>query len=118
MYTDYMNPVSQDLTTPTSTNGESRWDFLTNHAHVLVCVSRDPGIRLRDIASSVGITERTAHRILSELVESGYVDRKRNGRRNVYTVEPKRPLRHPLVEEHGIGDLLSVLQGPAPATHG
>lgn len=94
------------------------WDFLTNHAHVLLCVSRDPGIRLRDIASSVGITERTAHRILSELVESGYVDRERTGRRNVYTVESQRRLRHPLVEERGIGDLLAVLHGPSKKTEG
>jgi DNA-binding Lrp family transcriptional regulator len=58
-----------------------RWDFLTNHAHVLVCVARDPGIRLRDIATAVGITERGAHRIVSELVDEGYVVRE-PGRRN------------------------------------
>jgi uncharacterized membrane protein len=86
-----------------------RWDFLTNHAHVLVCVARDPGIRLRDIAAAVGITERAAHRIVSELVDEGYVVRERRGRRNRYQVKTKLPLRHPLAEEHEVGDLLEVL---------
>jgi DNA-binding MarR family transcriptional regulator len=87
------------------------WDFLTNHAHVLVCVARDPGIRLRDVASAVGITERAAHRIVSELVEEGYLLRERQGRRNRYQVKTKLPLRHPLAEEHEVGDLLEVLVG-------
>jgi DNA-binding MarR family transcriptional regulator len=88
-----------------------RWDFLTNHAHVLTCVAADPGIRLRDIASTVGITERAAHRIVSELVEEGYVLREREGRRNRYQVVPELPLRHPLVEERAVGELLTVLVG-------
>ena len=93
------------------------WDFLTNHAHVLVCVAHDPGVRLRDIAAAVGITERAAHRILSELVEEGYVLRERQGRRNRYQVVPELPLRHPLVEGREVGDLLDVLLGSArPAT--
>jgi DNA-binding MarR family transcriptional regulator len=87
------------------------WDFLTNHAHVLVCVARDPGIRLRDIATAVGITERAAHRILSELVDDGYVVRERRGRRNHYEVKAKQPLRHPLARQHEVGDLLEVLVG-------
>jgi DNA-binding transcriptional ArsR family regulator len=87
----------------------TRWDFLTNHAHVLTCVAHDPGIRLRDIAAAVGITERAAHRILSELVEEGYVLRERQGRRNRYQVKPELPLRHPLVQEREVGDLLAVL---------
>ena len=87
----------------------TRWDFLTNHAHVLVCVAHDSGIRLRDIAAAVGITERAAHRILSELVEEGYVLRERHGRRNRYQVKPELPLRHPLVQEREVGDLLKVL---------
>jgi DNA-binding Lrp family transcriptional regulator len=88
-----------------------RWDFLTNHAHVLVCVARDPGIRLRDIAAAVGITERAAHRIVSELVEEGYLVRERQGRRNRYQVKTKLPLPHPLAEEREVGDLLEVLVG-------
>jgi uncharacterized membrane protein len=85
-----------------------RWDFLTNHAHVLVCVAHDSGIRLRDIAAAVGITERATHRILSELVEEGYVVRERHGRRNRYRVKPELPLRHPLVQEREVGELLKV----------
>jgi predicted transcriptional regulator len=87
------------------------WDFLTNHAHVLICVAADPGIRLREIAAAVGITERAAHRIVSELVDGGYVLRERKGRRNRYQVVPERPLRHPLVQEREVGDLLAVLLG-------
>jgi len=90
----------------------ARYEFLTNHAQVLLCVAHDPGIRLRDIAETVGITERSAHRIVSELVEDGYVVRERRGRRNVYTVNPERPLHHPLsreTEQRRIGDLLDVL---------
>jgi uncharacterized membrane protein len=86
-----------------------RWDFLTNHAHVLVCVARDPGIRLRDIATAVGITERAAHRIVSELVDEGYLVRERRGRRNHYQVKSKLPLRHPLAEEREVGELLELI---------
>jgi hypothetical protein len=93
-----------------ATNG--RWDFLTNHAHVLLCVAHDSGIRLREIAASVGITERGAHRILSQLVEEGYVLRERHGRRNRYKVKPELPLRHPLVAEREVGELLGVLLRP------
>jgi uncharacterized membrane protein len=89
-----------------------RWDFLTNHAHVLLCVSRDSGIRLREIATAVGITERSAHKILTELVEEGYVLRERRGRRNRYTVRSELPLPHPLVRERDVGELLHALMGP------
>ena len=97
----------------------SGWDFLTNHAHVLLCVAHDPGIRLRDIAAAVGITERGAHKILSELIDEGYVLRERHGRRNRYTVKPELPLRHPLVHDREVGELLNVLLRPErPARHG
>lgn len=92
-------------------NDTPRWDFLTNHAHVLVSVARDPGIRLRDIAAAVGITERAAHRILSELIDQGYVLREREGRRNRYQVQTDLPLPHPLAGEREVGDLLNVLIG-------
>ena len=98
---------------PTPGSRASGWDFLTNHAHVLICVADDPGIRLRDIAAAVGITERAAHRILSELVEEGYVLRERQGRRNRYQVKPDLPLRHPLVNGREVGDLLEILIGGA-----
>ena len=87
------------------------WDFLTNHAHVLTCIASEPGARLREIAAAIGITERAAHRIVSELVEEGYVLRHREGRRNRYEVVPKLPLRHPLVRQREVGDLLTVLLG-------
>ena len=97
----------------------SRWDFLTNHAHVLLCIAHDPGIRLRDIAAAVGVTERGAHKILSDLVDEGYVLRERHGRRNRYKVKPELPLRHPLVHDREVGDLLKVLQRPERrARHG
>ena len=91
-----------------------QYHFLTNHAQVLLCVAHDPGIRLREIAQTVGITERTAHRIVSELDQDGYVVRQRIGRRNLYKVNPELPLSHPLTEEteqRSIGDLLEVLLG-------
>jgi predicted ArsR family transcriptional regulator len=91
-----------------------QYQFLTNHAQVLLCVAHDPGIRLRDIAETVGVTERSAHRIVSQLVEDGYVVRERVGRRNVYKVRPELPLRHSLsreTEQRRVGDLLEVLLG-------
>ncbi|MFM7069299.1 MAG: helix-turn-helix transcriptional regulator [Actinomycetes bacterium] len=86
------------------------WTFLTNHAHVLLLLGKDPDLRLRDLAMAVGITERAAQRIVTELIEGGYVSRERVGRRNTYTVHPDIPLRHPL--EHGstIGDLLASVE--------
>jgi DNA-binding transcriptional ArsR family regulator len=110
MYHGFMKTSSRNMQ-PGSEAPITGWDFLTNHAHVLVCVAHDPGIRLRDIAAAVGITERAAHRILSELVEEGYVLRERQGRRNRYQVKADLPLRHPLVQERRIGDLLEVLLG-------
>ena len=89
--------------------GIPQFDFLTNHAHVLVCVARDPGVRLRDIADAVGITERATHRILSELVDAGFVVREKVGRRNHYQVVTGFPLPHPLVEQKEVGDLLGLL---------
>jgi predicted transcriptional regulator len=88
------------------------WTFLTNHAHVLLCVAQDPGMRLRDVADHVGITERAAQRIVAELVEAGYLTRQREGRRNRYAVHPELPLRHPLERGHDIGEILAVLTGP------
>src|SRR5688572_18688743 len=108
VYHEFMIQLSGDQK-QRSSPATGRWDFLTNHAHVLVCVAHDPGIRLRDIAAAIGITERAAHRILSELVEEGYVLRERHGRRNRYQVVAGRPMRHPLVQEREVGELLEVL---------
>ena len=104
-----MTEQNSQLTTP-------RWDFLTNHAHVLVCVARDPGIRLRDIAVAVGITERAAHRIVAELTAAGYISRRRDGRRNHYTIKSHLPVPDPLARDQKIGDLLAVLTGDSPAS--
>jgi hypothetical protein len=86
-----------------------KWTFLTNHAHVLVCVSEDPNLRLKDIAARAGITERATQLILSDLVADGYVIRTKVGRRNRYEVAGDRPLRHPLVRKTPVKDLLSIL---------
>jgi len=89
------------------------WRFLTNHAHVLECIAADPTVRLRDIAASVGITERTAAQIVTELEGAGYLTKTRNGRRNHYEVHDELPLRHPLHRHHTVGDLIGFLEGPA-----
>jgi DNA-binding transcriptional ArsR family regulator len=78
-------------------------------------VAHDPGIRVRDIADAVGITERATHRILSELVEEGYVVTERDGRRNRYEVRHDLPLPHPLLQERQVGELLELLR-PAAAS--
>lgn len=97
----------------------AEWTFLTNHAHALVCIARDPGLRLRDVADRVGVTERAAQRIVSDLVDAGYLDRLREGRRNSYRVRSNRPMRHPVERGHDVGEILEVLQGhnntPQPA---
>jgi DNA-binding MarR family transcriptional regulator len=84
------------------------WTFLTNHAHVLVCISMDPEIRGRDIATRVGITERAAQAIVADLVAGGYVERTRIGRRNHYRIVMDRKLRHPLEHSHRIDELLAL----------
>jgi DNA-binding MarR family transcriptional regulator len=87
----------------------SNWSFLTNHARVLICIAHDPGVRLRDIGDVVGITERAAHRIVGELVDAGYVTRRRVGRRNRYTVRSELPVPDALARERRVGDLLEIL---------
>ncbi len=89
--------------------GPGEWTFLTNHAHVLLCIALDPEIRLRDVAASVGITERAAQRIVMELEEAGYLERERVGRRNRYRLHTDQPLRHPMDRGHWVSELLTVL---------
>jgi len=91
----------------------SDWTFLTNHAHVLICISRDHTIRTRDIAAQVGITERATQAIIADLVATGYLHREREGRRNVYTVSATAPFRHPIEAQHHVGDLLDMLERPS-----
>jgi predicted ArsR family transcriptional regulator len=85
------------------------WTFVTNHTQVLLCIAADPHVRLRDVAAQVGITERATQRILADLVEAGYVQRVREGRRNVYTIDRDRMMRHDAQVGHEIGDLLDLL---------
>lgn len=86
-----------------------RWTFLTNHAHVLLCIASDPEMRLRDVAHRVGITERAAQRIVADLVTEGYLHRERIGRRNHYQVHTDAPLRHPVERSNEISALLELL---------
>jgi DNA-binding MarR family transcriptional regulator len=89
----------------------SDWTFLTNHTHVLFCLARDPDIRLRDVADRVGITERAVQRIVTELEDSGYITRQRQGRRNTYSVHQQRPLRHNIESHRSVADLLQLILG-------
>src|SRR4051812_44143415 len=94
-----------------------RWRFVTNHAHVLEAIATDPTIRLRDIATEVGITERTAAQIVSDLEQAGYLTKTRDGRRNLYEVHEDRPLRHPRHSHHTVGELIEFLEAaPQPPT--
>jgi hypothetical protein len=85
------------------------WTFLTNHAHVLIAIDRDPDLRQRDISHAVGITVGAVQKIIHELEAGGYLEHERVGRRNHYRVNPDRPLRHPLEDSHTVGELLTSL---------
>ena len=93
-----------------SPDGEKTWRFLSNHTQVLLCIRRDPNVRFRDLAQMVGITERAAQRIVADLIDSGYVERERIGRRNHYRVNPDIAMRHPAQDGHEIGELLQLLK--------
>jgi len=97
-----------------------RWSFLTHHARVLLSIAQDPGIRLREIGESVGITERAAHRIVSELAAAGYISRTREGRRTHYTIQSDMPLPDSLARGKRVGHLLAILatRPPSRATRG
>jgi hypothetical protein len=87
------------------------WTFLTNHARVLLCVAQDPGVRLRDIAASLRITERSAFGIITDLVEAGYVVKEKEGRRNRYHIQAHLPLPEPDGRERTVGEILALLAG-------
>ena len=88
------------------------WSFLTNHARVLMCIAHDPEARLRDIAAGLGITERSAYGIVSELAEAGYVVKQKDGRRNRYQIQAHLPLPEPTSRERTVGEILALLAGP------
>jgi hypothetical protein len=92
-------------------SGVGNWSFFTNHARVLICIARDPGARLRDLAATLDITERSAHGIVTDLVEAGYVVKDKDGRRNRYRVEAELPLPESISRERTIGDILGLLVG-------
>lgn len=95
------------------------WTFLSNHAHVLLCIARDPELKLSEVASQVGITERAVQRIVADLEAGGYLVRSRVGRRNRYEVHPERPLRHPIEAHRDVGALLAlVLPAASPSGPG
>ena len=85
------------------------WSFLTNHARVLACIAQDPGVRLRDIAATLGITERNAFGIVRDLTTAGYVLKDRDGRRNRYAIQVHVPLRKDTERQQTVGELLALL---------
>ena len=90
----------------------AEWSFLTNHARVLLCIAHDPGVRLRDIATTLGITERSAYAIVADLTEGGYVVKEKeekDGRRNRYQIQAHLPLREAISRERTIGEVLDLL---------
>lgn len=87
------------------------WTFLTNHARVLLCIAGDPGIRLRDIAARLGITERSAYGIVIDLAEAGYIVKQKDGRRNRYQIQAHLPLPEPSSRERTVGEVLALLAG-------
>ncbi len=100
---------------PRTADGAKGWTFLTNHAHVLLAIAREPTTRLRDVATAVGITERAAQAIVADLEAAGYLHRERVGRRNAYTVNPAGRFRHPAEADHRIGELIDLFtEAPNP----
>ena len=91
--------------------GMGSWSFLTNHARALLCIAHDPGVRLRDIAAMVGVTERSAHDMVTDLVDTGYVVKDKAGRRNRYRIQEHLPLRDAITPELTIGEMLDLLVG-------
>ena len=92
------------------------WSFLTNHARVLLCIAHDPGARLRDIAASLGITERSAHGIVTDLAETGYVIRQKDGRRNRYRIQAHLPVPEPGTREPAIGEVVALFAAQGART--
>lgn len=94
-------------------DARASWTFLTNHAHVLLCIAQDPAIRMRDVAERVGITERAVQRIVGELEEAGYLQRERDGRQNRYEVRSNLPFRHPIERGCEVSALIEIVLGAA-----
>jgi hypothetical protein len=110
---DHTNPNAYDRWMESAGTVRPTWTFLTNHAHVLIAISRDPELRQRDISQLVGITEGAVQRILHELEEAGFLVRERVGRRNRYHIDADRSLRHPLEGGHTVAEILRSVNQPA-----
>ena len=91
---------------------DRHWTLLTNHGRILLMIAQDPDLRIRDLAQSASVTERTAQSIIADLELAGYLTKKREGRRNVYSVNPKRPFRHPAESNHKVGELIDLFTAP------
>jgi len=91
------------------------WGFLTTHARVLLCIAHDPGARLRDIAATLGVTERRAHGIVTDLTQAGYLIRQKDGRRNRYQVQAHLPLPGPGTREPAIGEIVALFAAQSEA---
>ena len=87
------------------------WTFLTNHARVLLCIAHDPGIRLRDIAIRLDVTERSAYGIVTDLTQAGYIVKQKDGRRNRYQIQTHLPLPESTNQERTVGEVLALLTG-------
>lgn len=99
-------------TQPNAALSAGDWTFLSNHAHVLLVIARDPEIRLRDVADLVGITERAVQRIVADLEQGGILTRERAGRRNRYRLHPEMPLRHPIEQHCTVAQLMALVLSP------
>ncbi|MCM8538559.1 MAG: winged helix-turn-helix domain-containing protein [Lentisphaeraceae bacterium] len=91
------------------TEKDSNWTFLTNHAHVLLCLAQTSSMRIRDLAVEVGITERAVQRIIAELIDENYVERIKDGRRNMYKLHIDKPLKHPVESHKDVKDLIQLI---------
>ena len=93
-------------------DSEHQWTLLTNHGRILLIIARDQELRIRDVALAAGVTERRAQSIIVDLEQAGYISKKREGRRNVYSVNRKRPFRHPAESGHKVGELIDLFANP------
>lgn len=100
---------AKPLGAPSTQSEKIRWTFLTNHAHVLILLSLDSSLVLREVALRIGITERAVQRIIADLEQDGFIERERVGRKNQYRIQAKRPLRHPIESHRSIGDLITLI---------
>jgi predicted transcriptional regulator len=106
-----VNKTSNHFPESASVLRVANWTFLTTHARVLLCIAHDPGVRLRDIAASLNITERSAFGIVTDLAEAGYVVKQKDGRRNLYQIQAHLPLPEPTSQERTVGEVLTLLTG-------